>query len=220
MSRVSECKIVSEVKLGKNIIIEDYVIIGVRPTKESSRGPLVIGDNSKIRSHTVIYSGNIIGDHFQTGHGALIRENNIIGSNVSIGSHSVVERDNRIGNNVRIHSNCFIPEFVIIEDNVWIGPSLTILNVLHPPCPKFEECVKNDPVVIKENAKIGGNVTIAPGVTIGKNSLVGAGAVVVDDVPDNVVVTGSPSKIIKRIDQLTCKEGYYKNPYEWERERK
>jgi acetyltransferase-like isoleucine patch superfamily enzyme len=197
------------IEIGMNPLIGEYVLLG-----EGQGVKLIIGDNTLIRSHSVIYAKTKIGNNFMTGHGVLIRENNIIGDNVSIGSHTVVERENIIGNNVRIHSNCFIPEFVLIEDNVWIGPSVTILNVLHPPCPRFEECAKN--VRIKRNAKIGGSVTIGPRVTIGENSLIGMGSVVTEDIPNNVLAYGNPAQVIKKIDEMTCKLGYFNTPYEWE----
>lgn len=203
-----------KIKIGKNAKIGEYVLLGVEPRKPT--GELQIGDNAVIRSHTIIYAGNKIGDNFQTGHGVLIRENNIIANNVSIGSHTVVERENIIEDNVRIHSHCFIPEFVVIKRKAWIGPRVTILNVLHPPCPKWEECAKN--VIIEENVKVGGNVTILPRVRIGKNSLIGAGTVVTKDVPSNSVVVGNPGRVIENIKDLDCILGYYKVPYEWEEE--
>ena len=202
------------IELGKNPFVGEYVLLGISPMK-GKVGKLIIGDNAVIRSHSAIYAGNTIGNGFQSGHGILIRENNTIGDNVSIGTHSVLEVGNRIGNNVRIHSNCFIPEFVLIEDDVWIGPCVTILNILHPPCPRFSDCAKN--VLIKQNAKIGGNVTIGPRVTIGRNSLIGMGSVVTTDIPDNVLAFGNPARVIKPITELSCELQYYSVPYEWER---
>jgi len=202
------------VVLGENPEIGQFVVLGALPAHgEASR--LVIGSNAIIRSHSVIYLGNKIGHNFRTGHGTLVRENNSIGNNVSIGSHSVLERENIVGDNVRIHSNCFIPEFVIIEDGVWIGPCVTVLNVLHPPCPRFIDCAKG--VRIEANVKIGGNVTVGPRVTIGRNSLVGMGSVVTTDIPDNVLAYGNPARVVKPIDELTCDLGLFKTPYEWER---
>ena len=200
-----------EVILGKGHTIQDFVEIGKYPVGSDKT---IIGNNAVIRSHSVIYAGNRIGNDFQTGHGILLRENNIIGNNVSIGTHSIVERENNIGNNVRIHSNCFIPEFVMIEDDVWIGPSTTILNVLHPPCPRFEDCAKS--VRLRRGAKIGGNVSIGPRVSIGENSLIGMGAVVTKDIPDNVLAYGNPARVICNIDEMECEVGYFERPYEWQ----
>ncbi|MEA2054364.1 MAG: acyltransferase [Candidatus Thermoplasmatota archaeon] len=203
-----------DMTIGKDAIVGEHVLLGVQPKKPT--GKLVIGNNAVIRSHTVIYAGNTVGNNFQTGHGTLIRENNRIGNNVSVGSHTVIERDNIIEDNVRIHTGCFIPEFVIIKKKAWLGPGVTILNVLHPPCPKFEECAKS--VVIEENAKIGGNVTILPRVTIGKNALIGAGSVVTEDIPPDSVAVGNPARVTKNIKDLDCILGYYDTPYEWEKE--
>jgi acetyltransferase-like isoleucine patch superfamily enzyme len=202
-----------DISIGSNPRIQSYVLLGVKADRRE-RERLIIGENAFIRSHSVIYAATSIGANFQTGHGVLIRENNSIADNVSVGSHTVIERGNRIGNNVRIHSNCFIPEFTVIEDYAWIGPCVTILNVLHPPCPRFEDCAKH--VVIGPNAKIGGNVTVGPRVTIGANSLVGMGSVVTSDIPGDVVAFGNPARPIKSIRELACETGYYDTPYEWE----
>ena len=210
------CKLYQGVKMGKGCEVGDYAVLGVRPCGNAG-GNLIVGDNATIRSHSVVYAGTEIGNGFQAGHGVLIREANVIGDNVSIGSHTVIERENRIGNAVRIHSNCFIPEFAIIEDGVWIGPCVTILNVLHPPCPRFEDCAKS--VHIKSNAKIGGSVTIGPRVTIGQNSLIGMGSVVTADIPDNVLAFGNPARVVKPVTELTCDPGYFQVPYEWEERR-
>lgn len=197
------------VEIGENPGIEEFVILGKNPAGLEKK--LIIGDNCKIRSHSVIYRGNTIGSDFQTGHGVMIRENNIIGDKVSIGTHSIVEMENSIGNGARIHSNCFIAEFVVIGDGAWIGPSVTILNTLHPPCPHFSECAKG--VVIGRNAKIGGNVTIGPHVTIGENAVVGFGSVVTKPVPDNCVAFGNPARVRNSVNELTCVSGLMKRPY-------
>ena len=206
-------KIYPNVTLGKNIEIGDYVIIGVPPRgKKSGELETVIGDNAVIRSHTVIYAGNLIGDNFQTGHAAMIREENEIGNNVSIGTHSVVEHHVKIGNKVRIHSQAFIPEYSILEDEAWIGPNVVFTNVYHPLCPKAKECMKGP--TIKKKAKICANATLLPDIVVGVNALVGAGSVVVDDVPDGVVVVGVPAKVIKSIRELICPYKLIDIPYE------
>jgi acetyltransferase-like isoleucine patch superfamily enzyme len=206
------------VELGENVKVHEYVLLGVIPTQSPINPPvqgnLIIGNDSTIRSHTMIYLGNRIGKNFQTGHGVMIRENNLIGDDVSIGTHSILERENTIEDNVRIHSNCYIPEFVKIKTKAWLGPRVTILNVLHPPCPKWTECANENE--IGENAKIGGSVTIGPRVKIGKNSLIGAGSVVISDVPDDSVAVGNPARVIKKVADLECDIGLYKTPYEWE----
>jgi acetyltransferase-like isoleucine patch superfamily enzyme len=192
-----------EVQLGDNPEIQDYVIIGVRAGKFES-GDLVtrIGRNALIRSHSVIYAGNLIGSDFQTGHAVMIREMNEIGDGVSIGSHSVIEHHVRIGNRARIHSNVFIPEYSILEDDTWIGPNVVFTNALYPLSPGAKANLRGPRVM--PGAKIGANATLLPGVVIGRNALVGAGSVVVRDVPEGKVVVGNPARVIRVVDDLTA----------------
>lgn len=148
------------VVIGKNVEIEEFCIIG-KPAKDAE-GPTIIGDNSVIRSHTVIYAGTTIGNNFQTGHHALVRENTKIGNNVSVGSGSCVEHHVEIQDDVRIHSQAFIPEFSKLEKGAWIGPNVVLTNARYPR----SRDVKNRLVgpTIGKNARIGANSTLLPGV--------------------------------------------------------
>jgi acetyltransferase-like isoleucine patch superfamily enzyme len=189
------------VQLGAHLIIEDYCVIGV-PPRDVAQGELktVLGSEALLRSHTVIYAGNVIGNGFQTGNKVNIRELNRIGDNVSVGTLSVIEHHVEIGNNVRIHSQAFIPELSIIEDDAWIGPNVVLTNAKYPLSLGVKESLKGP--LINRGAKIGANATILPGVVIGENTLVGAGSVVVKDVPDGAVVAGNPARIIRHLSDL------------------
>jgi acetyltransferase-like isoleucine patch superfamily enzyme len=200
-------KIYDRVKIGKDCQIGDFVIIGM-PVEGLET---IIGDGALIRSHTVIYEGNVIGRNFQTGHGVLIRENNRIGDDVSIGSNSCIEHHIKIEDRVRIHSQVFIAEFSVLEEGCWIGPKVAFTNAYHPLCPKVKECLRGP--TIKRGAKIGANSTILPNIIIGEEALVGAGSVVVEDVPPRKVVVGNPARVIKDIKDLTCPYGLIDKPY-------
>ena len=205
-------RIHKNVRLGKNVKVEEFAIIG-RPPMGRKDGELetVIGDDSLIRSGTVIYAGTVTGKGFATGHGALVRENNRIGNDVSIGSHAVVERDSLISDGVRIHTGAFIPEHTTLKAGSWIGPCCTLVNAPHPLCPKAKECMKGP--TVEENAKIGAASVVMPSVKIGKGALVGAGSVVIDDVKAGSVVAGNPAKRIKDVCDLRCKFGLVEKPY-------
>lgn len=187
--------------LGKNCIIEDFVIIGAS-SKGDGAGNLKtsIGDNAVIRSHTAIYSGNKFGKNFQSGNKSNIRELNEIGDNVSIGTLSVVEHHVKIGNEVRIHTQAFIPEYSILEDECWLGPNVVLTNSKYPKILYSRKQLKG--VCIKKRAIIGANSTLLPGVVVGENALVGAGSVVTNDIPDNLVVAGNQAVIINKIENL------------------
>jgi acetyltransferase-like isoleucine patch superfamily enzyme len=173
-----------------------------QPSRGQQPGELAtyIGPGALIRSHTVIYAGNRIGRNFQTGHGVLIREENEIGDDVSIGSGSIVEHHVRIGHRVRLHSNVFVPEFSVLEDDCWLGPHVVLTNAKYPRSPGVKEQLVGP--YIEQRAKIGANATLLPGVRIGRDALVGAGAVVTHDVPAGSVVVGNPARVINHVSRL------------------
>jgi acetyltransferase-like isoleucine patch superfamily enzyme len=107
----------------------------------------------------------------------------------------------QIGKNVFINHACSFLDMggITIEDEVLIGPKVNIITENHPLDPDNRRALITKPVRIKRKAWIGAGATILPGVTIGKNAVVAAGALVSKDVPDNVVVGGTPARIIKKI---------------------
>ncbi len=198
---MKKSKIYKNVKIGKDVVIEEFCIIG-KPPRGKKNGELltVIGDNSIIRSHAVIYAGNVIGNNFQCGHHIVMREENSIGSSVSIGSCTDIEHHVAIEDGVRIHSNVFVPEYTTLEKGSWIGPNVVFTNARYPNSKHAKNQLKG--ALVKERAKIGANTTILPGVTIGENSLIGAGSVVAKEVADGTVVAGNPAKKIGKVSDI------------------
>lgn len=183
------------VKLGNNVVIEDYCIVGA-PLRDGSMPETIIGDNAFLRSFTVIYSGNKIGHNFQTGNKANIRENNKIGDNVSIGTLSVIEHHILIEDGVRIHTSCFIPEFSVLKKNCWLGPHVVLTNAKFPNRVDTKKNLKGP--VVEEGAVIGANSTISPGVNIGVGALIGSAANVTRDVQAAITVVGNPATSMKK----------------------
>jgi acetyltransferase-like isoleucine patch superfamily enzyme len=198
---VTTWKLFETVSLGEPWVLEDYCLVGVPPRgARDGELPTRIGSGAVIRSHTVIYAGNEIGRNFQTGNKVNIRELNEIGDDVSVGTLSVIEHHVKIGNHVRIHSQAFIPEFSVLEDGCWIGPHVVLTNAKYPLSPGAKDSLAGP--VIRKGAKIGANATLLPGVEIGENAVVGAGAVVVHDVPAGAVVVGNPARVINDVSKL------------------
>jgi acetyltransferase-like isoleucine patch superfamily enzyme len=198
---MSEPRIYQNVALGEDTVVEDFCIIGA-PPRGVGDGELrtTIGQGGVLRSHTVIYAGNVIGRNFQTGNKANIRESNRIGNDVSVGTLSVIEHHVEIGDKVRIHSQVFIPEFSVLEEGCWIGPNVVLTNAKYPLSPGVKDQLVGP--VIRKGAKIGANATILPGVVVGENALIGAGSVVVKDVPPGAVAIGNPARVIRKISEL------------------
>lgn len=178
----------------KNTIIEEYCIIG-KPSDKFYSNPenceirsTEIGANSIIRSNNIIYSGCKIGNNLNTGHHVTIREDSNIGNYCSIGTLNDIQGKVNIGNFVRLHSNVHIGQLTTIKDYVWIYPYVVTTNDMYPPMDKLEGCT------IEEYAIIATGSILIPGVTIGKNAFVAAGAVVSKDVPNEIFVRGVPAK--------------------------
>ena len=116
-----------------------------------------------------------------------------IGKNCNICAHTLIENDVVIGNNVTVKSGVFLWDGITIQDNVFIGPNVTFTNDKHPRSKQYpEEFLRT---VIEQGASIGANATILPGIKIGKNAMIGAGAVVTKDVPEKAIVIGNPAFI-------------------------
>lgn len=130
-----------------------------------------------------------IGRNVRIWHFAYVGPNTVIGNNVKIGSLAHVDYDVKIGNDCKIEGSAYIPPLTAIGNGVFIGPAATFTNDPYPMSPKMIG------TVVEDGAVIGARAVIAPGVRIGKNSVVGMGSVVTRDVPPNVVVMGVPAKV-------------------------
>jgi acetyltransferase-like isoleucine patch superfamily enzyme len=113
-----------------------------------------------------------------------------------IGSYVEIGRGVVIGDNCKIETGAFIPPGIIIKNNVFIGPHTCFTNDKKPDLTN-NKSFSITPTLVEDGAAIGANATIVCGVTIHKNALIGAGAVVTKDVPENKTVVGNPAKILK-----------------------
>ena len=131
-----------------------------------------------------------------------------IDSNTKVGSFVEIQKDVKIGKNCKISSHSFVCSGVTIEDNVFIGHGVMFTNDLFPRSTNIDGSLQDESdwylikTLIKKGASIGSNVTLICGITVGENSLIGAGSVVTKDIPDNVIVVGNPAKILKSLPKI------------------
>jgi acetyltransferase-like isoleucine patch superfamily enzyme len=129
-----------------------------------------------------------------------------IDDNSKIGTFVEIQKNASVGKNCKISSHTFICEGVHIEDNVFVGHNVTFINDKFPRSVNFDGEMQNESdwkvveTFVKKGASVGSSATILCGITIGENSIVGAGAVVTKDVPPNTVVAGVPARIIKKLE--------------------
>ena len=120
-----------------------------------------------------------------------------IGQNCNICAHTLIEGDVTIGNNVTVKSGVYIWNGTRIADDVFIGPNATLTNDLMPRSKQYPDSFSG--IRLEKGSSIGANATLLPGITIGREAMVGAGSVVTKDVPEYAVVIGNPAKIIRYI---------------------
>lgn len=135
-----------------------------------------------------------------------------IGDNTKIAAFVEIRKSVKIGKNVKIQPFVFIPEGITIEDGVFIGPGVCFINDKYPRAINPDGSLKKDsdwkitPTLVKKGASIGAGATILCGITIGENSMIGAGAIVTKNVPPNMILVGSSARILKKLKSKTMVE--------------
>ena len=193
------------IQIGEQSEIDEDVILGYPSGRLKEIGEVILGDDAKIRSGSVIYQKVTIGQRLETGHHVIIREENQIGDSVSIWSNTIIDYGCRIGNRAKIHSNGYVAQYTVIENDVFIAPGTIFANDKYPVSKDLQG------PTVKKGARIGVNVTILPGVTIGEDALVGAGSVVTKDVPARTVVVGNPARVIGTVEETISRRALHKS---------
>ncbi|EPJ75812.1 WxcM-like protein [Pseudomonas sp. CFII64] len=122
----------------------------------------------------------------------------VIGNDCNICAHTFIENEVVLGHRVTVKSGVYLWDGLTIEDDVFIGPCVAFSNDKYPRSKVYPDAFAQ--TLVKRGASIGANATVLPGIVLGENCMVGAGAVVTRDVPDNAVVAGNPARIVRYID--------------------
>lgn len=206
--------IYDNVEIGDGSIIANDCVIG-EPlndyylNKNYINPKTVIGKNSLIRSHSIIYASSIFGDFFQTGHRVVIRENTKMGIHCSVGTFSDIQGFVRFGDYCRLHSNVHICQKSTIGNFVFIYPYVVFTNDITPPS---DICIGP---IVGDYSQITTGSLIMPRVKIGKNCLVAAGSVVTKDVEDFSLVLGVPAQRKCDVRDVKSRDNKNKFYYPW-----
>ncbi|MCU8006058.1 MULTISPECIES: acyltransferase [Shewanella] len=197
-----------DVVIGDNSTIEAFCELGVK-NKFCDDAPLVLGENSYIRSHSIFYKSSTFGNNLVTGHRVTVREKTKAGLHFQIGTLGDIQGHCEIGDYVKCHSNVHIGNKSKIGNYVWIFPYVVLTNDPHPPSEVLIGCEINDFAVIATMS------VILPGVKIASDTLIGAGSIVGKNVDEGWVVAGNPAKPICPINKINLKDGSGRKAYPW-----
>lgn len=189
--------------LGDDVTVGDGTILGRLPSvgkastlKESELGPLVIGRGTAIGAYAILYRGTTVGPDCFIADNAQIRERCTVGQRVVVGRGSTIENDTAVGDYTKLQTGVYLTAKSTVEDYVFLAPMVTTTN--DPYVARTEARFANTRGPrIRRAARVGGAAVLLPGVEIGQEALVAAGAVVTRDVPPYQVVMGVPARVIR-----------------------
>ena len=191
--------------IGEGCQILDYAVVGKQPTlsprstaKREELPPLELGAGTIVSTGAVVFAGTTVGERVVVGDQACVRERCTIGDDVVIGRGSLVENDTSVGALTKIQAHAYITAYSLLEENVFIAPCVITTNDnFMGRTEKRHELVKGP--TIRRGARVGGGAVLLPGIEVGEEAFVGAGAVVLRDVPARAVMVGSPARQIREV---------------------
>ncbi|MBA3735588.1 MAG: N-acetyltransferase [Actinobacteria bacterium] len=191
--------------LGDGCRILDYAVVGKQPTlgprstaKREEVPPLELGPGTIVSTGAIVFAGTRIGARAIIGDQACVRERCDVGDDVVIGRGSLVENDTMIGDRTKIQADAYVTAYSTLEDDVFIAPRVITTNDNFMGRTEQRHQLRKGPT-IRRGARVGAGAVLCPAVEIGAEAFVGAGAVVVKDVPAQAVVVGNPARVLRDV---------------------
>ena len=191
--------------LGEGVKVLEYAVVGKQPTlsprstaKREPLPPAEIGAGTVISTGAIVFAGSTLGAGCIVGDQSCVRERVTIGDDVVLGRGSLIENDTTVGALTKIQAEAYITAYSTLEDNVFIAPCVVTTNDNFMGRTERRHELIAGPT-IRRGARVGGGAILCPGVEIGEEAFVGAGAVVTRDVPPRVVVVGNPARVLRDV---------------------
>ena len=191
--------------LGEGVKVLEHAVVGKQPSlsarstaKRDDLPPAEIGDGTIVSTGAIVFAGSRIGAGCILGDQSCVRERVEIADDVVVGRGSLVENDTTIGSGTRIQAEAYVTAYSTLEENVFIAPCVVTTNDnFMGRTERRHELIKGP--TIRRGARVGGGAVLCPGIEIGEEAFVGAGAVVTKDVPARMVVVGSPARVLRAV---------------------
>jgi acetyltransferase-like isoleucine patch superfamily enzyme len=191
--------------LGKGVRVLENAVVGKQPSLGASstanREPLppaTIGDGTVVSTGAIVFAGAAIGANCIVGDQSCVRERVTLADDCILGRGSLIENDTTVGAGTRIQADAYITAYSTLEEDVFIAPCVVTTNDNFMGRTERRKSLMQGPT-IRRSARVGGGAIICPGVEIGEEAFVGAGAVVTKSVPPRTVVVGSPARVLREV---------------------
>ncbi|HZO50131.1 MAG TPA: acyltransferase [Gaiellaceae bacterium] len=191
--------------LGAGVRVLENAVVGKQPTlsarstaKREPLPPAVLGDGAVVSTGAIVFAGTTVGARAIVGDQACVRERVLLGEDVVVGRGSLVENDTTVGARTRIQANAYVTGYSLLEEDVFVAPCVTTTNDDFMGRTERRLGLMRGPTV-RRGARIGGGAVLCPGIEVGEEAFVGAGAVVTKDVPPRVVVVGNPARVLREV---------------------
>ena len=191
--------------IGDGCQILDYAVVGKQPTlshrstaKQEPLPPLELGPGTIVSTGAVVFAGAKLGERVIVGDQACVRERCELGDDVVVGRGSLVENDTSVGARTKIQANAYVTAYSTLEDDVFIAPCVATTNDNFMRRTEKRHELRKGPT-IRHGARIGSAAVLLPEIEIGEEAFVGAGAIVIRDVPPRAIVVGSPARQIREV---------------------
>ena len=191
--------------IGDGCRIGDNAVVGKQPSlsprstaKREDLPPLELGEGTIVSTGAVVFAGTRIGARSVIGDQSCVRERCELGEDVVVGRGSLVENDTAIGARTKIQANAYVTAYSTLEEDVFIAPCVVTTNDNFMGRTEKRHELRKGPT-IRRGARIGGAAVLLPGIEVGEEAFVGAGAVVTKDVPPKAVVVGNPARQIRDV---------------------
>jgi UDP-2-acetamido-3-amino-2,3-dideoxy-glucuronate N-acetyltransferase len=189
--------------IGAGCAIEDHAVLGRRP--RLARGSSAAGDLGRLElaervtvcAGAIVLAGATIGEGTIIGDQSFVRERSSVGAGSLIGRGSAVDNDVSLGARVRVQTNVYLTAFTIVEDDVFVGPGVTTTN--DDTMGRHGPQLSLRGAVLRRGCRVGAGAVLTPGVEIGEEAFVAAGALVTGDVPARTVVMGVPARVVREV---------------------
>ena len=198
--------------LGDGVRILEFAVVGKQPTLGASstakRDPLPptrIGDGTVVSTGAIVFAGSTVGAGCIVGDQSCIRERVELADDCVLGRGSLIENDTTIGAGTRIQAGAYITAYSTLEEDVFIAPCVVTTNDNFMGRTEKRRALMKGPT-IRRGARVGGGAILCPGIEIGEEAFVGAGAVVTKDVPARKLVVGSPARVLRDVDPDELRE--------------